>query len=556
MVTRLDRAYEVEVHQLRLRVTNFAMRFWNSMGSWRDADIERLLATVTPQVLSGQQRIADLTDAYLTRLAQQQGFAVKGRPFQATTEALRGVADGELYRRPFASMRNTLANGGTVTNAVAVGKDRLRSIVETNMQLAKTHAGQRALESSGVQMTERVLTGRENCALCVIASTQRYWARELQPIHPGCVPGDSVLVAGTGGSTKLADFAWGEVQAVSRRLFEGELIEFVTSSGDEVRVTANHPVLTDQGWVPAHLLGEGYTVFRSGRGERVVLGSPDVNERPALAQDVFDSARVAFPLVRVPLAAEDFHADRAEGEVEIVYTYGHFPTPGSESQIEIARELSFVDGHGGRLALDGLGALGTLVPGGFPSFGGGVGGGGLRGDLFCGHLGGAELSGSAPGARFDAPAEEFGPESIAAYRSRGRDLVSRLSGEVEGDRIVKLRRVSWSGHVFNLHTREGWYSSNNHIVSNCDCGQRPWFGDPDEQIIHPDRLDAIHTAVESQFGTGDRGARLIDGKNSISDYLDLITVREHGELGPVLAWRSERFTSASDIESQGHNLGR
>lgn len=268
MVTRLDRAYEVEVHQLRLRVTNFAMRFWNSMGSWRDDDIERLLATVAPHVRSGQQRIADLTDAYLTRVAQDQGFTVQGRPVQATTQTLRGISDETLYARPFATMHDTLSKGGTVTNAIAAGKDRLRSIVETNLQLAKTHAGRRAMQSSGVRMTERVLTGRENCAMCVIASTQRYWASDLQPIHPGC-----------------------------------------------------------------------------------------------------------------------------------------------------------------------------------------------------------------------------------------------------------------------------------------DCGQRPYRGDPDVQIIHPDRLDAIYTAVENQFGSSDRGARLIDGTNSVSDYLDLISVREHGELGPVLTWRDQHFTSASEIDA-------
>lgn len=268
MVTRLDRAYEVQVHQLRLRVMNFSLRFWNSMGSWRDDDIKRLLATVTPMVQSGQQQISDLTDAYLARVAQEQGFTVTGKSFNATTRNLRGISDEALYARPLATMHDTLSKGGTVSGAVAAGKDRLRSIVETNLQLAKTHSGRRAMESSGVRMTERVLTGRENCTMCVIASTQRYWASDLQPIHPGC-----------------------------------------------------------------------------------------------------------------------------------------------------------------------------------------------------------------------------------------------------------------------------------------DCGQRPYDGDPDVQIIHPDRLELIHSTIESQFGSSDRGARLIDGKNSISDYLDLIAVREHGELGAVLTWRDQHFTSASDIDA-------
>ncbi|WP_058631105.1 hypothetical protein [Microbacterium oxydans] len=268
MVTRLDRAYDVQVNQLRLAIQNFAMRYWNSMGSWRDDDIARLLATVAPRVQAGQQRISDITDAYMARVAAEQGYTVTGRTFEASTRNLRGISDETLYARPFATMHDSLSKGQSVTAAVAAGKTRLQSIVTTNLQLAKTHSARRAMQSGGVSMTERVLTGRENCTMCVIASTQRYWARDLQPIHPGC-----------------------------------------------------------------------------------------------------------------------------------------------------------------------------------------------------------------------------------------------------------------------------------------DCGQRPYNGDPDVQIIHPDRLGLIHSTIESQFGSSDRGARLIDGKNSISDYLDLIAVREHGELGAVLTWRDQHFTSASEIDA-------
>ena len=40
--------------------------------------------------------------------------------------------------------------------------------------------------SDGIRAYRRVLTGRENCALCLVASTQRYWVEDLLPIHPGC----------------------------------------------------------------------------------------------------------------------------------------------------------------------------------------------------------------------------------------------------------------------------------------------------------------------------------------------------------------------------------
>ena len=46
------------------------------------------------------------------------------------------------------------------------------------------------------QFYRRVLTGRENCALCVVASTQRYYRGDLLPIHPGCDCGVQPLPPG------------------------------------------------------------------------------------------------------------------------------------------------------------------------------------------------------------------------------------------------------------------------------------------------------------------------------------------------------------------------
>jgi hypothetical protein len=59
------------------------------------------------------------------------------------------------------------------------------------------------------------------------------------------------------------------------------------------------------------------------------------------------------------------------------------------------------------------------------------------------------------------------------YARLGRDLLQRLAGQVELDRVVKLRRVEWSGHVYSLTSSEGWHCANSLIVSNCDCLQIP-----------------------------------------------------------------------------------
>jgi hypothetical protein len=39
--------------------------------------------------------------------------------------------------------------------------------------------------------------------------------------------------------------------------------------------------------------------------------------------------------------------------------------------------------------------------------------------------------------------------------------------------VIEVERISWSGHVYNLTSSEGWFSANGLIVSNCDCIHRP-----------------------------------------------------------------------------------
>lgn len=67
----------------------------------------------------------------------------------------------------------------------------------------------------------------------------------------------------------------------------------------------------------------------------------------------------------------------------------------------------------------------------------------------------------------------FSVETAHGYARLGRDLVNRLAGQVELDRVVDVRRVEWSGHVYSLTSVEGWHTANSLIVSNCDCFPQP-----------------------------------------------------------------------------------
>lgn len=197
MVTQSN--YQMAVLQVRSRLLRIAQAAWAGLGSYRDADIDRLVRLVVPHVQAGQVQVANLTAAYFRAVGARAGVDV------SLVTGGRGVPATEVYRRPGATVYTALSENKPMALAVSEGGQRLVSLVSTDLQMAKVRQAQRSLESAGVRMYRRVLTGSENCALCVIASTQRYWVADLSPIHPGCDCGVDVIPAGWNPDDQVID---------------------------------------------------------------------------------------------------------------------------------------------------------------------------------------------------------------------------------------------------------------------------------------------------------------------------------------------------------------
>lgn len=186
MPTRLDLAYQAQVRSVRERVMSFAAARFGA-GQYRDADLERFVSEVVPVVLAGRRQTSILTDAWLAqRLAASLGKPV--RPLgPVDTDALRGVDPAVVYARPFVTVRTELAGDKALDAAISAGVERLKDIITADMQLARTHTARNVFSrTEGVRGFIRTLSGRENCAMCYVASTQRYHKEDLLPIHPGC----------------------------------------------------------------------------------------------------------------------------------------------------------------------------------------------------------------------------------------------------------------------------------------------------------------------------------------------------------------------------------
>lgn len=189
-LTRLDRQYGTAVRGVWATTLGRVSRSWTDLGSWRDGDVQRFQGRALPVLLAGQRQVATLTTTYLERLyreiADEESRAVLDLD-RVTGRALRGVDPEDVYRRPFKEVWNALSEGQSFDAAFKLGTHRLETIAKTDLQLARTHTVREVGDDMPrVEYTVRELQGEYDCALCMIASTQRYRKRDLAPIHPGC----------------------------------------------------------------------------------------------------------------------------------------------------------------------------------------------------------------------------------------------------------------------------------------------------------------------------------------------------------------------------------
>ncbi|GAA2108141.1 Hint domain-containing protein [Streptomyces synnematoformans] len=285
-------------------------------------------------------------------------------------------------------LRGTLDVTGPVEfkRAVAAGKTSAQAVDAAAVRLAGSAQylaaeGGRSVIRDAIDTDERAtgwarVTDGDPCAWCAMLASRgpvyksagtagrdqnaRFEGDGEFKYHDHCVP------AGT-----LVDGPAAEVGY--RRHYEGEMVLVRTAAGHELRITPNHPVLTDAGWVPAGLLREGDRVLSSFHAQGSLLQVPDEEQVPARAEDVWGALSV-FGLVRVPGTPEDFHGDGTHGEVDVVRADGLLRDEAGTQAAELVAELE--------LALAGMaqGLLATPRPGDglFQSYstatGGGVGG--------------------------------------------------------------------------------------------------------------------------------------------------------------------------------------
>lgn len=113
-------------------------------------------------------------------------------------------------------------------------------------------------------------------------------------------------------------------QAVSRRWYEGIVIEVKTRAGHKVTVTPNHPVLTPDGWVKFGSLKLGDKIISCRDSNSLMMGiKPDAKQVPSRIQDIFKSAEVVdrpVPAVPIMLSSENLNSPIPDTKINVVST--------------------------------------------------------------------------------------------------------------------------------------------------------------------------------------------------------------------------------------------
>ena len=266
-----------------------------------------------------------------------------------------------------------------------------------------------------------------------------------------------------------------ETERAFRRFYNGDVITIETAAGHKLTGTPNHPVLTAEGWVALNQLEQGDHVISTPDAGGLAIREPDKYNKPTAIEQIFKAISGLNPVKRVSLRPVDFHGDGGTGDVDIVATDGQLGnaiyTPGFE-QVD---ESGFKRGNEKPADLTRLSAETHGKIARADTADGLVSSGHLSTSLIGGHLGPFQSLGFGAASEFDPSTQQAPGHGIAADPIDTGQSLNALTGQIARDQIVTVKKGYFSGQVYNLQTKKGWYFANGIITHNCRCRPVPFI---------------------------------------------------------------------------------
>lgn len=305
------------------------------------------------------------------------------------------------------------------------------------------------------------------------------------------------------GSTKIQLFD--DAEKLFRRWYDGDAVTIVIAGGHSVTATPNHPVLTPDGWAPIGSLKEGDNVIYAGE-ECADIAELDACDGETRIEDLFNAAlRAGFIKKTCHGMRPYFHGDGTDADVDIVSLHRKLPVYRQAAIAQLAAKVFFsfanllstgfcsieqclqrffAAAYGGMGTAERIGAM-SIWSYSAAGFANAIGDGMARGIESSGqHIG--AFSGLVTTPQFGAIETQFfdtastfpevyetlgmpEPQRHRRYADGGGDFSKRLPLSAEPRHVVSVDRDHFSGHVYNLQTKSGWYAANRIINHNCRC---------------------------------------------------------------------------------------
>lgn len=383
-----------------------------------------------------------------------------------------------------------------------LSKGRALTIARTEVVHAHAEGQLDSFEELGVEevgiLAEWLTAGDDRvCPLCEEMEGQLLTiseARGLLPRHPNCVlPGNIIE---------------GRVIAALEGWYSGDAVEITTVNGTRFSLTVNHPVLTEDGFVPAGELQKDSNLLchLSQRGSSV---GADIENAPTPIEKVYES----FPSVVLEEAVSGLHlygdAQSMVGEVKVV-TSNLFLAELHSSKQESKLDVFFIPACDGRVCsfdlmsalcprhsapFDGLGF--TLRSQGHASISDAPAYGPARNPHVLGdavaalplgvaldNLSTVQLQAMPGECRFggasqlDIVFEEPPFKGAATDRKLVGELLQRFPSGVALDQVVDIRRFTHDGPVYDVESPVGYFTTGfgnggTVIIKNCRCAWAP-----------------------------------------------------------------------------------
>ena len=249
--------------------------------------------------------------------------------------------------------------------------------------------------------------------------------------------------------------------------YSGPAVEIVTKHGERLRVTAQHPVLTDRGILRADLIDKGICLLREKPEQRLVgpgRYEQKQNSSNPTVEEVFDALSAYGRGVR-KRSTLDLDGDERFFDGEEVRAVGLLAEPPDRRLMidwrsheigNLALKLSDPafggvahwkafstarDPRGTEKVLDRLPVVFDFPPPKTRCFG---------------RI--AEVDTALPQAAL---------HSVLVASSFARELLDRFPGHVAFDEVVEVRHFHYSGHVYDFSTDVGYFASDSILVRNC-----------------------------------------------------------------------------------------